>query len=58
MLQEIMINHFEYWSFLGGTSGKEPACQMQLTREAGLTLGWENLLEEGMATHSSILTLP
>ena len=39
MLQEIMINHFQYWSFPGGASGKEPACQMQLTEEAGLTAG-------------------
>ena len=25
------------------------------TRDMSLTLGWEDLLEEGMATHSSIL---
>ena len=25
------------------------------TRDAGLILGWEDPLEEGMATHSSIL---
>ena len=36
--------------FPGGTSGKEPACQAQ-----AWFLGWENPLEEGTATHSSIL---
>ena len=36
-----------------GASGKEPACQC---RETGApSLGWEDPLEEGMATHSSIL---
>ena len=34
--------------FPGGSDGKESACN------AG-DLGWENPLEEGMATHSSIL---
>ena len=33
---------------LGGSDGKESACN------AG-DLGWEDPLEEGMATHSSIL---
>ena len=39
-----------------GASGKEPACpckEMQETRVR--SLGWEDPLEEGMATHSSIL---
>ena len=31
--------------FPGGTSGKEPACQLR----------WEDPLKEGKATHSSIL---
>ena len=38
--------------FLGGSDGKESACR------AGTwvrSLGWEDALEEGMATHSSIL---
>ena len=41
------------WGFPGGASGKEPACQCR--RHKGLTLGWEDSLENGMATHSSIL---
>ena len=37
-------------SFQGGSDGKEPA------RNVGdLGLTWEDPLEEGMATHSSIL---
>ena len=36
--------------FPGGTSGKELACQLQFQ-----SLGWEDALEEEMATHSSIL---
>ena len=38
-------------------SGKEPACQFRRRdiKEAGLIPEWEDPLEEGMATHSSIL---
>ena len=36
--------------FLGGSDGKESACD-----EGDLALGWDDPLEEGMATHSSIL---
>ena len=38
--------------FPGGVNGKEPACQCRWHRRL---LGWEDPLEEGMATHSSIL---
>ena len=42
--------------FLGGTSGKEPTCRRRDTlRDADWSLGWEDPLEKGMATHSSIL---
>ena len=41
--------------FPGGTSGEEHACQCREKRDAGLILGQEDLLEKGMATHSSIL---
>ena len=42
--------------FPGGTSGKEPYLPMQETEEMQVqSLGWEEALEEGMATHSSIL---
>ena len=36
-------------------SGKEPAANTSNARNAGLNPGWEDSLEEGMATHSSIL---
>ena len=44
---------------LGGAGGKEPTCQYG-EQETSLeqkvpSLGWEDPLEEGMATHSSIL---
>ena len=38
--------------FPGGSDGKESTCN---PRDLGLILGWEYHLEEGMATHSSIL---
>ena len=39
-------------SFPGGSAGKEFACN---ARDLGLISGWEDPLEKGMATHSSIL---
>ena len=36
----------------GGSSSKESACD---TRNLGSPWGWDDSLEEGMATHSSIL---
>ena len=39
-------------SFPGGSDRKEPACN---AGDLGLILGWKDPLEEGMATHSSIL---
>ena len=41
--------------FPGGASGKEPARQCRRQRDSVRSLGWEDPLEEGMATHSSIL---
>ena len=41
--------------FPGGTSGKEHACQCRRHETQVPSLGWEDPLEEGMATHSSIL---
>ena len=40
--------------FPGGTSGKEPACQCRNHKRVRF-LSWEDPLEKGMATHSSIL---
>ena len=52
---------FTLWSlikkgFLGGTSGKEPACQGRRPQRRGFD-PWvgKSPLEEGTATHSSIL---
>ena len=46
-------------SFPGGAGAKEPACQCRRHKRNGFSrvqsLGEENPLEEGMATHSSIL---
>ena len=38
--------------FPGGSAGRESACN---AGDLGSILGWENPLEEGMTTHSSIL---
>ena len=38
--------------FPGGSDGKESACN---AGDPGSVPGWEDLLEEGMATHSSTL---
>ena len=39
----------------GCVSDKEPACQCRRRRVMGLIPSWEDLLEEGITTHSSIL---
>ena len=40
--------------FPGGTSGKEPPCQCRRQKRLKVpSLGWEDPLEKGMATHSS-----
>ena len=41
--------------FPGGTSGKESACQRRRHQTRFRSLGQEDPLQEGMATHSSIL---
>ena len=39
-----------------GASGKEPACQCRRCKRRGIrSLGWEDPLEKGVVTHSSIL---
>ena len=38
--------------FPGGSDGKEPACNVG---DPGSSLGWEDPLEKGLATHCSIL---
>ena len=41
--------------FPGDTVGKESASHSGDSRDAGLILGWEDPLEQEMATHSGIL---
>ena len=41
--------------FPGGANGKESACQCRKHKRQVPSQGWEDPLEEGMATHSSIL---
>ena len=41
--------------FSSGPSSKEPACQCRKHETLVQSLGWEDPLEEGMATHPSIL---
>ena len=44
------------FAFPDGTSGKEPTQPMQEMQDTQVrSLGWEDPLEKGMATHSSIL---
>ena len=40
------------WGFPGSSDSKEPACNLETWVQP---LGWEDPLEEGMATHSSML---
>ena len=46
----------ETQDFPGDASAKEPACQRRRHKRWRFDLTWEDLLEEEMATHSSILT--
>ena len=49
-------NHPRQVGFPGGACGKEPCLPMQEKQEMWVrSLGWEDPLEEGMATHCSIL---
>ena len=41
--------------FPGGSSGEEPPANAGEVRDEGSIPGWKAPLEEGMATHSSIL---
>ena len=54
---QLSISHMVVytWGFPGGASGREPACQCKDIRDLGLIPASGYTLEEGMATHSSIL---
>ena len=65
VFREVYFSKHFHWSitalgFAGGSSGKEPACQGRRHKRHFLrvwrvrSLGREDPLEEGMATHSSI----
>ena len=49
-LEELVITKHS-----GGASGKEPAFRCRRLKPMPGSLGWKDPLEEGMATHSSIL---
>ena len=56
LIQQISTDHHWEVGFPGGASGKEPTCQSRRHKRLWVwNLGWEDPLEEGMATHSSIL---
>ena len=46
------IHTHTYWGFPGGSDGKESACNAGSLVQS---LGWEDPMEKGLATHSSIL---
>ena len=52
----VNINYY-HWGFPNGSAGKESSCNAGDTgdTDSGRCLGQEDLLEEEMATHSSIL---
>ena len=55
-IQQISTDHHWEVGFPGGAGGKEPTCQCRRHKRLWVwSLGWEDPLEEGMATHSSIL---
>ena len=49
---DIYIYIYIYVYFLGSSDGKESTCH---TGDPGSIPGWEDPLDKGMATHSSIL---
>ena len=46
----IVLREVPFMGFLGGSDSKESTC---IVGDLGLIPGWEEPLEEGMATHSS-----
>jgi len=53
-LEELMLKvKLQYFGLLGGSVSKEPMCNVGNLVQS---LGWEDSLEEDIATHSSILT--
>ena len=52
--QKFGINRYPqlHMGFPGGSDGKESTCNAE---DLGLIMGWEDPLDEGMATHSTLL---
>ena len=50
-----LLHEYILMDFSGGASGKGPTANAGDTETWVWSLGWEDPLEEGMATHSSIL---
>ena len=50
--ERLILSHAKHGDLPGGSDGKESACN---AGDLGLIPGWEDTLEQGMATHSSIL---
>ena len=50
--ERLILSHAKHRDLPGGSDGKESACN---AGDLGLIPGWEDTLEQGMATHSSIL---
>ena len=50
-----VLRYSQLTGFPGDTGGKEPTCQCRRRKIHGWPLGWEDPLEEGMETHSSVL---
>ena len=48
----VLYNFIKCMGFPGGSDSREFTCNMQLQVQS---LGWEDPLEKGMASHSSIL---
>ena len=57
MIYPHRLKVFSKEGFRGGASGKEPTCQCRRHRDMGSILSQEDPLEEGIASHSSILAL-
>ena len=51
-----MFNITNYWGFPGGSDGKKNPPSMQEIQVR--SLGWEDPLEKGMATGSTLVLLP
>ena len=55
-MSDLNLDVFDSRGSLGGNSSKKPSCQYSRHTRCGVwSLGWEDPLEEGVVTHSSVL---